>query len=148
MSIQDLGTFLNRILAHKRSEVARQSAALPLAQLATMAAAAPAPRPLDAALRRPGCVALIAEAKQASPSRGLLIENFDPLALARTYAATRCCDFGAYRRALLPGQPEFSCRASAPISSSARLCRCCAKTSSSIRTRYTRRAPTAPTRCC
>ncbi|MBK9940785.1 MAG: indole-3-glycerol phosphate synthase TrpC [Kouleothrix sp.] len=87
MSIQDSGTFLNRILAHKRSEVARQSAALPLAQLATMAAAAPAPRPLDAALRRPGCVALIAEVKQASPSKGLLIENFDPLALARTYAA-------------------------------------------------------------
>src|SRR5262249_17446588 len=50
-------------------------------------AGAPAARDFGAALRRPGLVALIAEVKKASPSKGILIEHFDPLALAQTYAA-------------------------------------------------------------
>ncbi len=86
MSVQDAGTFLTRILDHKRTEVERQAAKIPLAQLAAQLATAPAPRPFDAALRQPSRVALIAEVKKASPSKGVLIENFDPLALARTYA--------------------------------------------------------------
>lgn len=87
MSVSDAGTFLTRILDHKRAEVTRQAAEVPLAQLRELVAAAPPPRPLDTALRLPGRAALIAEVKQASPSRGVLIDNFDPLALARTYAA-------------------------------------------------------------
>ena len=87
MSVSDAGTFLTRILDHKRAEVARQAAEVPLAQLRELVAAAAPPRPLDTALRLPGRAALIAEIKQASPSRGVLIDNFDPLALARTYAA-------------------------------------------------------------
>ncbi len=87
MTIQPAGTFLTRILAHKRAEVARQSAELPLAQLRERIAGAPPARPFGAALRRPGRATLIAEVKKASPSKGVLIEHFDPLALARTYAA-------------------------------------------------------------
>jgi len=87
MTIQHAGTFLTRILEHKRAEVARQSADQPLAELRARIAAAPPARPLGAALRRPGRAALIAEVKKASPSKGVLIEDFDPLALARTYAA-------------------------------------------------------------
>jgi indole-3-glycerol phosphate synthase len=87
MTTQDAGTFLTRILDHKREEVARQSAKIPLARLEDQIASAPAVRPFDAALRRPGRAALIAEVKKASPSKGVLVENFDPLALARTYAA-------------------------------------------------------------
>jgi indole-3-glycerol phosphate synthase len=87
MTTQDAGTFLTRILDHKRDEVARQSAKIPLARLEAQIASAPAVRPFDAALRRPGRAALIAEVKKASPSKGVLIENFDPLALAHTYAA-------------------------------------------------------------
>ena len=86
MSTEESSTFLTRILDHKRDEVARQRAATPREQLEARIAAAPPARPLDAALRRPGHVALIAEVKKASPSKGVLIENFDPLALARTYA--------------------------------------------------------------
>jgi indole-3-glycerol phosphate synthase len=45
----------------------------------------PAPLDLAAALRPKG-VGLIAEVKQASPSRGLLCSDFSPLGLAETYA--------------------------------------------------------------
>jgi indole-3-glycerol phosphate synthase len=86
MTVSDAGTFLTRILDHKRTEVARQAIKIPLEQLAASIAAAAAPRSFEAALRQPGRVALIAEVKKASPSKGVLVENFDPLALARTYA--------------------------------------------------------------
>jgi indole-3-glycerol phosphate synthase len=86
MAAADTETFLSRILAHKRVEVARQATKIPLAQLqAKMADIAP-PRDFMAALRHPGRPALIAEVKKASPSKGVLVERFDPLALARTYA--------------------------------------------------------------
>jgi indole-3-glycerol phosphate synthase len=80
-------TILTQILEHKREEVARQRAKVPLAALEERAAHAPAPRGFAAALRRPPATALIAEVKKASPSRGVLIEPFDHLALAATYAA-------------------------------------------------------------
>ena len=86
MTVSDASTFLTKILDHKRTEVARQALKVPIAQLRANIAAGPAPRAFDAALRRPGRVALIAEVKKASPSKGVLVENFDPLALARTYA--------------------------------------------------------------
>src|SRR6266498_4233289 len=87
MTTQNAGTFLTRILDHKRAEVERQLAKLPLARLEAMIAAAPAARPFGAALRHPDRATLIAEVKKASPSKGVLIENFDPIALAQTYAA-------------------------------------------------------------
>jgi indole-3-glycerol phosphate synthase len=86
MAVSDASTFLTKILDHKRTEVERQALKVPLAQLEANIAAALPPRAFDAALRRPGRVALIAEVKKASPSKGVLVENFDPLALARTYA--------------------------------------------------------------
>jgi indole-3-glycerol phosphate synthase len=83
-------TFLTKILEHKRAEVARQRAKLPAAQLERRAASAPPARDYAQALRRERASApwpaLIAEVKKASPSKGVLIENFDPLALARIYA--------------------------------------------------------------
>jgi indole-3-glycerol phosphate synthase len=87
MTVQNAGTFLNRILDHKRTEVERLSAKFPLTQLEAMIAAVPPARPFSAALRYPDRAALIAEVKKASPSKGVLIEHFDPLALAQTYAA-------------------------------------------------------------
>lgn len=79
-------TFLERILAHKRTEVERQQAKIPLPILEARLKNAPPVRDFAAALRRPATVALIAEVKKASPSKGVLRENFDHLALARTYA--------------------------------------------------------------
>ncbi len=81
---------LSEIVQHKGGELAVLKAALPLSELQARCRLLAAPRDFESALRpRLGRrVALIAELKKASPSRGLLAETFDPLALARTYAAT------------------------------------------------------------
>ena len=75
-------TILERILQVKRAEIAAAKRRVPLSELE--AATAPPPRDFVAALRarRP---AVIAEIKKASPSRGLLREDFDPAAIARSY---------------------------------------------------------------
>lgn len=78
-------TYLDRILDHKRAEVARQQLKVPLDQLEIRAAAALPVRPFGAALRRPDRCALIAEVKRQSPSKGVLVPNFDPLTIARAY---------------------------------------------------------------
>lgn len=79
------GTILDRILARKVEEVAalRPRAA----ELRRAAEAQVPPRPFSAALRQGGHLALIAEIKQASPSKGVLIADFNPALLAQTYAA-------------------------------------------------------------
>lgn len=85
MSASAPESFLTRILAHKRIEVARQSIKIPLTHLQAKIAAMPSPRDFAAALRQSGRPALIAEVKRASPSRGVLIERFDPLEIAGVY---------------------------------------------------------------
>jgi indole-3-glycerol phosphate synthase len=79
---------LARIAAYKRQEVAAAKAARPLAALTQDAMDAALPRGFRAALdarkaaQRP---ALIAEIKKASPSAGVIREDFDPQDLAREY---------------------------------------------------------------
>ncbi|MDH3639294.1 MAG: indole-3-glycerol phosphate synthase TrpC [Gammaproteobacteria bacterium] len=85
---------LTQILDYKRGEVARRAAARPRADLEAAAAEAPAPRGFLNALRRRvtrGEVAVIAEIKKASPSKGVIREDFSPSAFARSYAAAGAC---------------------------------------------------------
>lgn len=78
-------TVLDKILDHKVKEIAACKAQITLVDVQAQADDAPPPRDMLAALRRE-TVALIAEVKHASPSRGVLIDAFDPVALGTTYA--------------------------------------------------------------
>lgn len=77
-------TILERILEAKRAEVAASKERSPFEQVQASARAAPKPRDFVGALgaKRP---AVIAEIKKASPSRGVLREQFDPAAIAASY---------------------------------------------------------------
>ena len=79
-------TFLERIVAHKRREVAERRERRPLAQVEHEATATTPPLNFAAALAAPG-MRLIAEVKGASPSKGVLIEPFEPGVIAADYLA-------------------------------------------------------------
>jgi len=81
-------TILDRIVDYKRNnELPGRMRDLPLEALQAHAAAAPPARDFVAALRSAPGVALIAEVKRASPSKGMLRSDFDAIQLATTYAA-------------------------------------------------------------
>jgi indole-3-glycerol phosphate synthase len=83
---QQTGTALDAILEGVRADLADREAAVSLADLKVKARRAPDPRDAVRALRAPG-VAVIAEVKRSSPSRGALATIADPAALAADYEA-------------------------------------------------------------
>ncbi len=79
-------TILDEIVANKRIEVDESKQHVSLAEIRDRGESAPAARDFARALVREN-VALIAEIKRASPSKGELNTQIDPAQLAQTYAA-------------------------------------------------------------
>jgi indole-3-glycerol phosphate synthase/phosphoribosylanthranilate isomerase len=85
-----MATILDTIAARIRADLVEEKARVPLEEMRQRADAAPTPRDFLGALKSADLsehkeAKLIAEVKKASPSKGVLVEDFDPVGLARTY---------------------------------------------------------------
>ncbi|MEL7225304.1 MAG: indole-3-glycerol phosphate synthase TrpC [Cyanobacteria bacterium J06576_12] len=79
---------LEKIVWHKETEVTRLREKVPLQNLQRQVQVLPKTKGFVAALRAQAekqAPALIAEVKKASPSKGILRENFDPVEIAKSY---------------------------------------------------------------
>ena len=77
---------LEQIVANNRLELEARKRAFPLAELQRLALTQSPPLDLASALRGER-IRLIAEVKKASPSKGIIRPDFNPVGIARTYAS-------------------------------------------------------------
>ncbi len=90
MTVASPPDVLHRILQRKTEEIALRSARMPLRELQARLAGVPPSRGFAAAIEAKitaGQPAVIAEVKKASPSKGVIRPDFDPIAIARSYQA-------------------------------------------------------------
>jgi indole-3-glycerol phosphate synthase len=99
-------TILSQIIETKRAEVAARRAQLPEGELQARLPDLPPTRGFLRALRHtPNPIALIAEVKRASPSKGVIRAEFDPVAIAQRYHEAR-----ADALSVLTDEPYFGGR--------------------------------------
>jgi len=80
-----MSTILDKIVATKRTEIEAAKRAVPLRELRETLDAAPPVRDFFAAVAAGGPIKLIAEIKKASPSKGIIRDDFHPLEIADCY---------------------------------------------------------------
>ena len=98
-------SILNQIVIKKREELAAAQAVTPLSALQDAIAGRMPPRDFAGALRGDG-ISLIAEVKKASPSKGLLREDFRPTELAHTYVENGAAAVSVITDGHFLGEPE------------------------------------------
>ncbi len=100
-----MSDILSSILASKRSEIDLRARLRPLAELERACENLPGPRGFVRAIHEQvsiGNPAIISEIKKASPSKGVIRENFNPAEIARDYA-----EYGATCLSVLTDEPYF-----------------------------------------
>lgn len=106
-----MSDILQKICAVKREEVAAALAWKPLAAVRAEAGAQPAARDFVGAIRAKtaaGRAAVISEIKKASPSKGVIREDFRPAEIARSYeAAGAACLSVLTDKPFFQGAPEY-----------------------------------------
>lgn len=96
------GMFLEKIVATKQEEIALAQRQEPLAFLEKKTFYKKPTRDFLGALQKRNPLALVAEVKKASPSKGVLCKNFNPLDIAQTYQNS-----GAAALSILTDRPFF-----------------------------------------
>ncbi len=110
-----MSDILNKIVAVKREEVAAAQKKMPLAAMRADAESRVLTRDFEGALRAKiarGQAAVIAEIKKASPSKGVIRENFIPADIAQSYAdgdgqVSAACLSVLTDRQFFQGQPDY-----------------------------------------
>ena len=106
-----MSNILNKILATKSSEIAEAKKSLSIDQLKKKILALDKPRDFIQALREKHLKAeagVIAEIKKASPSKGIIRENFDPVLIAHSYeSGGAACLSVLTDRDYFQGHPDF-----------------------------------------
>ena len=97
---------LDQIVTEKRKELARAKENTTLKELKEQIPALTRPLSLEAVLKSDGTgIHLIAEVKRASPSRGLLCPEFDPIQLAKIYTANGAAAISVHTDVHFQGEP-------------------------------------------
>jgi indole-3-glycerol phosphate synthase len=97
-----VASILEKIVLTKKAELDAARRKIPESELVRRLNSAPPVRDFYAALDAPGPIKLIAEVKKASPSKGVIRADFDPVAIARTYES-----HGAACVSVLTDEPYF-----------------------------------------
>lgn len=99
-----MSTYLDAIIERKHNDLQTLKTVRPLAEVRARAESVQPALNFKQALREPG-VQIIAEVKKASPSKGDMAPDLDPVGIARTYAA-----HGAAAISVLTEEPHFNGR--------------------------------------
>ena len=118
--VQKTPDILKKIISRKKEEIQESMNQVPIERMIELSANADNPRGFYNALNNKVLnhqSAIIAEIKKASPSKGVLRENFEPVEIAKSYeAAGACCLSILTDRDFFQGDPQYLIKARAAVS--------------------------------